>query len=320
MRTTQLVATTAAGALALTLGILPSTAGPAVQPTSIALPAAYVQPEPVTLAGEPVGSFSALDANQGVAVDRTHVYAINNRSITKIDRRTGERVLQFVGEPEGPIQHLDSGVVVHGKIYAAHSNYPEWPMESSIEVFDARTLEHVDSHPVGIDRGSLTWLDHHDGSWWAGFANYDNEHEGRIYGENPNTQIVRMDADFQVEAGYVVPRPILDRFAPMSNSGGSWGPDGNLYLTGHDLAEAYVMQLPRAGAELEWLATVELPGVEGQGIAWDRGTRGKGREAHLFGIDRPTKEVKEFDLPLQGEVPDPVPAPWTVRSGEQIPG
>lgn len=320
MRRTQLIATTAAGALALAVGILPTSAGTSSPGPTIALPAAYVQPEPVTLAADPVDEFGAADANQGVAVDRTHIYAINNRSITKIDRSSGERVLQFVGTADGPIQHLDSGAIVQGKLYTAHSNYPEWPMESSIEVFDARTLEHLESHPIGIDRGSLTWLDPHDGSWWAGFANYDNEHDGRIYGENPNTQIVRMDDTFQVEAGYVVPRPILDRFAPMSNSGGSWGPDGNLYLTGHDLPEAYVMQLPKAGAELEWLATVELPGVEGQGIAWDRTNRGHGREAHLFGIDRPTKEVKEFDMPLNGEVPDPVPAQWTIRSGDDIPG
>ncbi|WP_109473727.1 hypothetical protein [Ornithinimicrobium cavernae] len=287
---------------------------------TLAVPAAYVQPEPVTLAAEPAGELAARDANQGVAVDDTHAYAINNRSITKIDRSTGERVLQFVGDPEGPIQHLDSGVVVRGTIYAAHSNYPEWPMESSIEVFDARTLEHLDSHPIGIDRGSLTWLDFHDGSWWAGFANYDNVHDGRVYGENPNAQIVRMDDSFQVEAGYVVPRPILDRFAPMSNSGGSWGPDGNLYLTGHDLPEAYVMQLPMAGAELEWLATVELPGIEGQGIAWDRPSKGQGKDPHLFGIDRPSREIKEFDMPLDGAVPEPVPAQWTVRSADEISG
>lgn len=169
--------------------------------TAVSLPAAYVQPEPVTLTAEPVGSFAARDANQGVGVDREHVYAVNNRSVTKIDRSSGELLLQFVGESEGPIQHMDSGVVAEGQLlYTAHSNWPEWPMESSIEVFDTRTMEHVETHTFGIDRGSLTWLDRYDGYWWAGFANYDRVQSGMThpYGETQNTQIVKLDDDFQV--------------------------------------------------------------------------------------------------------------------------
>src|ERR1700710_2817345 len=51
-------------------------------------------------------------------------------------------------------------------------------------------------------------------------------------------------------------------------SGG--GRDGLLWLRGHARGEAYVMNVPSAGSELEWAATVTLPNVEGQGIAWDR--------------------------------------------------
>jgi hypothetical protein len=40
--------------------------------------------------------------------------------------------------------------VIDGKIYAAHSNYRFFPMTSSIEVWDARTMEHVGSHSIGI--------------------------------------------------------------------------------------------------------------------------------------------------------------------------
>lgn len=284
-------------------------------------PAAYLQPEPVTLVAEPVRAYPARDANQGVGVDREHVYAVNNRSLTKIDRESGELLRQFTGDAQGEIQHMDSAVVVEGHLlYAAHSNWPEWPMESSVEVFDTRTMQHVDTHSFGIDRGSLTWLDRHDGYWWAGFANYDRVQRGmsRPYGETQNTQVVKLDDDFQVLEGYTIPMEILDRFRPMSNSGGSWGPDGNLWLTGHDLPEAYVMALPKAGSDLEWLATVELPGIEGQGIAWDRSGANK-RDPHLFGIDRPTRSVKEFDVPFE-DVPEPRAARWTVRSGEEITG
>ena len=55
----------------------------------------------------------------------------------------------------------------------------------------------------------------------------------------------------------------------MSNSGGSWGPDGFLYLTGHDLEEVYKVRLPTAGSTLELVTTIPMT-VRGQGIAWDR--------------------------------------------------
>lgn len=250
------------------------------------------------------------DADQGIAVDRTHFYAIDNAEITKHDRETGEPVLQFAGAEDGPVEHLDSGVVVNGKLYAAHSNYPEWPMESSIEVFDAKTLEHVDTHSFGIYRGSLTWLDDHDGSWWAGFANYDRIMEGmeEPYGQTYNTQVVRMNDDFEVLESYVIPKPILDKFKPMSNSGGSWGPDGRLYLTGHDLAETYVMELPKAGAELEWVATIALPGIEGQGIAWDRSDN---KAPTLWGISRANDQVHEFNVPIE-QVTSETDSQWEI--------
>ena len=71
---------------------------------------------------------------------------------------------------------------------------------------------------------------------------------------------------------WILPDVVLEKFEDMSNSGGSWGPDGRLYLTGHDPAEAYVMQLPEAGSILQWVATVPLKNT-GQGIAWDRSAR-----------------------------------------------
>jgi hypothetical protein len=81
----------------------------------------------------------------------------------------------------------------------------------------------------------------------------------------------------------------------MSNSGGSWGPDGRLWLTGHDLGEAYVMEPPTAGSELRWIATVRLPGVEGQGIAWDLASN----DPTLWAIKRSIKQVLQFDVPWQ---------------------
>ena len=36
--------------------------------------------------------------------------------------------------------------------YAAHSNYDASPMESSIEVFDTKSMRHIRSHSFGVDR------------------------------------------------------------------------------------------------------------------------------------------------------------------------
>ncbi|MFD1717761.1 hypothetical protein [Georgenia deserti] len=257
------------------------------------------------------------DADQGIAVDGEHIYAVDNSEITRIDRATGEPELQFVGDEDGPVEHLDSGVVVDSRLYAAHSNYPEWPMESSIEVFDTETMEHVDTHSFGIHRGSLTWIDRNDGFWWATFANYDRRRDdarNEPYGETYNTQVVQLDDEFRELQSWTIPKEILDRFEDMSNSGGSWGPDGNLYITGHDLPEAYVLALPEAGSELSWLGTVALEGIEGQGIAWDRSETG---EPTMFGISRDNDEVREYSVPVEQIAAPPEPR-WDVVGPEDF--
>lgn len=236
---------------------------------TLALPA---RAEPPRLTSETLGEWVVPEANQAVGVDADHFYAIDNRTIAKYDKRTQQLVGRWDGPKSGPIEHFDSATVVDGRIYLSHSNYPRWPMTSSIEVFDAATLQPVDSHSFGIQIGSLTWLDRGpDGFWYAGFANYN-----RVFGKSPvaygnkyNTQVVRLDADWHPAEAWVIPDEIVEKFEDMSNSGGSWGPDGKLYLTGHDPAEAYVMELPRMGSVLTWVATVPLAN-RGQGIAWDR--------------------------------------------------
>ena len=82
----------------------------------------------------------------------------------------------------------------------------------------------------------------------------------------------------------------------MSNSGGSFGPDGWLYITGHDASEVYVLKLPSAGDILLWVATIQAPDIAGQGIAWDRL---EGRNGSLYGISREETQIVEMRVPLQ---------------------
>lgn len=254
--------------------------------TMIAVPG-FAQEEPATMTSEVLGSYIIPEINQAIGVDAEHFYAIDNTTIAKYTKDTQERVAMKDYEDIGAI-HFDSAAVIDGKIYVAHSNYPVWPMTSSLEIFDAATLDHLESHSFGIQIGSFTWVDQApDGSWWGGFANYNRVFDKSpiAYGNKYNTQVVKFDADWQVAEAFVIPDVVVEKFDDMSNSGGSWGPDGHLYLSGHDPAEAYVMNIPEMGSTLKWIGTVPLD-IAGQGIAWDRS-----QPDVIYGFVRKTKTV-----------------------------
>ena len=81
------------------------------------------------------------------------------------------------------------------------------------------------------------------------------------------------------------PSEVVERFAEMSNSGGTWGEDGRLYATGHDEGVVFVLSLPEAGSVLQLEETLPVT-AEGQGIAWDPSESGT-----LYSILRPSREV-----------------------------
>jgi hypothetical protein len=238
---------------------------------------------------EQIGEFTIKEANQAVGVDDKHFYAVDNQVIGKYEKATGKLVSRYEGPKAGPILHLDSAMLKDGKIYAAHSNYPEWPMTSSLEIFDAATMKHVGTHSFGIQWGSLTWVDWKDGYWWMGFANYDRllGPNKTPYGHKANTLVVKLDPQFKLVESFTLPKALLEKFEDMSNSGGSFGPDGFLYLSGHDPAEIYKVRPPEAGSVLEVVETIPM-NIRGQGIAWDRSQPGV-----IYGIIRATK--KEID-------------------------
>jgi hypothetical protein len=94
--------------------------------------------------------------------------------------------------------------------------------------------------------------------------------------------MIKFTADFRMVESWVFPKTLLDRFKDMSNSGGSWGADGFLYLTGHDAAELYRVKLPSSGSVLELMDVIPMD-IRGQGIAWDRSAPGV-----VYGIVRST--------------------------------
>ncbi|UCC99632.1 MAG: hypothetical protein JSW66_07045 [Phycisphaerales bacterium] len=231
-----------------------------------------------------VRRFAAPEARQGIAVGARYVYVVGTQQIGKYDKQTVERTAWWEDEEDGPIIHLDSGVVVDGKLYCARSNYPGLPMTSSVEIWDAATLKHVGRHRFGVRCGSCTWVDRHDGYWWAVFAQYDRWKHATGKGTELTT-LVKFDGQWNELQAWIFPKEVVERIIPMGNSGGSWGPDGYLYCTGHDRSEVYVIKMPDRGSVLELVETVPLP-ILGQGIARDRS-----RPGFIYGIRRKDGQV-----------------------------
>lgn len=239
-------------------------------------------------------AWPAAEASQGVAVDGRAFYAVGNSEIARYDLATGQKTLTFRGDAHA-FPHMNSCAVIRRELVCAASNYPATPMESRVEVFDPATLKHLRTIPLGRQGGSLTFVDRRDGAWWAGFANYDGR-GGEAGRDHTATKLVKFDADWKPVATWTYPATVLARMAPRSASGGTFGADGLLYVTGHDRPELYVLRVPPGGGVLEHLATVPLA-VDGQAIAVDRARAGV-----LFGVRRASREVVEMRLP-------PIPAP-----------
>ena len=256
--------------LSITAARRPFVAGAALS-LALMLPAFGVAAQEQRPAAQTINRFDVPEARQAVAVSDRYFYAIDNRTLVKLDKASGQPLAKWEGPKAGPILHLDSGVVHDGKLYTAHSNYPDWPMVSSVEVWDAETLRHVETHSFGIERGSLTWIDRdRQGRWWGAFANYNRvfDKSPLAYGNKYATQIVRFNPDWSVAEAWVYPDALVAKFQDMSNSGGAFGPDGRLYISGHDNAELYVVAPPEMGSVMQWQETIPLE-IGGQGFAFD---------------------------------------------------
>jgi hypothetical protein len=182
--------------------------------------------------------------------------------------------------------------VVDGQLILAHSNFPQLPMASSIEVYDTATLKPVASTSLGIRLGSLTWAEKRGGVWWACFANYNDT--GTTPGFDQRwTHVGRFNEDWQPVESWLFPPEVVATWGKSACSGGSWGPDGLLYVTGHDAPELYVLRIPRSGVTLEQVATIAVP-FEGQSWSWDRSAE---PDRIIYGISRERHEVIAARIP-----------------------
>lgn len=270
-------------------------------PVGIALLAAFLvaagaaAAEPAWLQAEEIARFAAEEAHQGVAVDATHFYAVDNAAIGKYDKATGRRMARWQGAAGGPFVHLNSCKAISGGLLrCAHSNSPHQPTASSVEIFETEPLHPLRSIALGLLPGALTWIAEDAEGLWLLLARYDSrtpEHG------TPYTRLVHADNKWRTNRGWALPRSVLDRMTPGSASGGAWGPDGLLYVTGHDRCEMYVLARPAGDPVLVHVATIDVP-VAGQAFAFDPARLD---ERIVYGVSRPRREVVVFRLP-------PVPA------------
>lgn len=265
-----------ARALALLIGLSTAFSGLIASPTVSETAGWYL---------EEIGRFPAPEARQGVAVDGDFIYVIGNQVLGKYDKTTHECVAQWSSPEDGPIIHLNAGIVHEGTLVVAHSNYPEVPMTGSLEFFDPATLEPTGNQSFGLYAGSLTWAVPRDDVWYVCFAHYSNR------AAEPNrdptwTSLVRFDAGWRRTGGWAFPKALYEHIGgAYTLSGGAFGPGGYLYVSGHDDQELHILRFPRQGSVMEWIGTMAMP-MEGQAFAWD-----PSNPDILYGILKRTREV-----------------------------
>lgn len=233
---------------------------------------------------EELRRFPADEAKQGVAADDEFLYVISNTAIGKYRKTTGEKVAAWKQEKGGPLSHLNAGIVHDGKLYCAHSNFPTIPSTSSVEIFDPQTMTHEGNISLGIAPGSLTWVDFHDGHWYACFAHYSKDKPRTGRGPE-STEVVRYDTEWRRTRGWVFPAPMLEVFGGSSCSGGAFGPEGLLFATGHDAKILFALELPKSGAILKLVEQIPIS-AEGQAFCWDPTD-----ETILYSLSRKASEV-----------------------------
>src|SRR4029453_14276151 len=89
---------------------------------------------PAELKAELLRSYPAPGANQGGAAHPRAFYAVDNSTIGRYDKATGQRTGGWSGDPK-VFPHLNSCTVEGAELVCASSNYPATPMSSTVEVF-----------------------------------------------------------------------------------------------------------------------------------------------------------------------------------------
>ena len=238
-------------------------------------------------------SVPAAEAVQAAAADDKFFYAVTNKQIAKYDRESAERVAVSSGDA----LHLNSGFLWQGKLYCAHSNYPNQPERSEIKVLDTETMLLSTFKDFGDFGGSLTWAIRHEDAWWCNFAHYGED--------NAKTFLVKFDDQWHEQTRWTYPGELIQSIGSYSLSGGIWQ-NGSLLVTDHDHPVLYRLALPTEGSVLKFIGKESAP-FTGQGIARDPQTGG------LVGINRAKRQVVFAVKQLDAFVSEVLQPFWRAR-------
>jgi hypothetical protein len=191
--------------------------------------------------------------------------------VGKYDRRSGERLALSTGEAK----HLNSGYLWEGRVFCAHSNYPQTPEQSEIKVLEIQSMRLSTYKDFGNLGGSLTWAIREGGHWWCNFARYGADNAGAF--------LVKFDDEWHEVQRWTYPPELIAKLGRFSLSGGIWHKD-ELLVTGHDDPVLFRLRMPDAGSVLHFVGSDKIP-FTGQGIAADPVTGG------LVGIHRAKRQV-----------------------------
>lgn len=230
------------------------------------------------------------DAHKGIAAGRDFFYVINTNSISKHSTKTGELIkrVDFSNHPR--IKNMNGAVVVRNNLYVTNSPATVKHRQNTIEVFN-RDLVYLYHINVTGNTGALTWIDYHNGKWWGCFAHYDDMVRYTVLVEfyHPNPDLEYEDTihskdlvNWHVKDRWFFPHKVNEHFLPYSCTGGSFGPDGKLYVTGHR-NEIYVLDF-HPKAEIMGLDYIKETDINvSVSIDKERGI--------LFGINKDNKTV-----------------------------
>lgn len=222
-------------------------------------------------------------ATQAAAADEKCIYAISSTTVAKFARSSSKLLATAT---DSSTKHLNSGFLDDGKLYCAHSNYPDTPHESDIRIYNPRSNSLTVFHRFIDPPGSLVWCIRKNGHWWCCFAHYGEK--------NHRTVLIEYAEDgLTVEAQrFLFPKEVIADFDGMSGSGGIWFGD-SLLVSHHHFPVLYELKCPGPNDppdRLILLAVRHCP-FPGQGFGIDKARLAGAGWPHLVGIDRRCRAV-----------------------------
>lgn len=195
----------------------------------------------------PLTCFTAFPIEEpvyGVAYCHNRLYLLGRQKVMSYSIH-GEKL----NERSTQTGYLRSILAYKNQIYVTST--PEG--QNFIEIFNLN-LNHIRGIDIDV-AGSLMWLDYFNNKFYGvmGFVGPDQS----------QTQLVEFTKDWFVKQAWHIPKTILDEVYPDSLCGGRFLSNGDIYVTGDEKAEIYIMRFKFG--RLIHTGTLQVP-ITGNGI------------------------------------------------------